>query len=252
MKKIEDYPDLQKLYERNSIEIKNKIIKLLREEPSNSDGPGWIYGFYSPKDGLQSNNNFWIKIGRTERNPFVRVNEWEGNLIFCIKCSYNYRLERLTHLFLDFARENRIGICNKNNSTNQSLLYVIFNYILKFFGGHNNETIHKEIEWFHFVENINVPSIISQIWELVENIFESEILKSSDDSGIIVRQTFPKININTATEKELMKLPSIGKIMSAKIVEYRLRNLFVSIEEIKCVDPYIEMRYDKIKDKIEI
>ncbi len=49
-----------------------------------------------------------------------------------------------------------------------------------------------------------------------------------------------------------MKLPSIGKIMSAKIVEYRLRNLFVSIEEIKYVDPYIEMRYDKIKDKIEI
>ena len=59
------------------------------------------------------------------------------------------------------------------------------------------------------------------------------------------------VNINTADEKELDKLPGIGPAMAKRIVEYRMENgAFQAPEEIKRVKGIGDAKYEKMKDKI--
>ena len=61
------------------------------------------------------------------------------------------------------------------------------------------------------------------------------------------------VNINTADEKELDKLPGIGPAMAKRIVEYRTENgAFQSPEEIKRVKGIGDAKYEKMKDKIAL
>ena len=59
------------------------------------------------------------------------------------------------------------------------------------------------------------------------------------------------VNINTADEKELDKLPGVGPAMAKRIVEYRTENgAFQAPEEIKRVKGIGDAKYEKMKDKI--
>lgn len=306
MEILESYKDLTYLFNRNSLHKRQEIIKLLQTNPSDADGTGWVYGFYSPND-KQLNNDFWIKLGRTNRNPFVRVEqEWGGKLIFCLRSSYDHRLERLIHLFFDFAREERYKDKYKDTCDNAKQLQKVELYTDQKAELYQNKTIPislreimneppiqekkmcwlakifcscfikkkseilnmqsivdqplspapqqknriKEIEWFHFKEEINVPSLVSQIWQLVENTFKSELLTNPKKTFNPI--VMPKININTATEKELMILPSVGKSLASKIVAYRSLKQFDNIEEIKEVNIKLENKYDKLKHRITV
>ena len=61
------------------------------------------------------------------------------------------------------------------------------------------------------------------------------------------------VNINTADEKELDKLPGIGPAMAKRIVEYRMENgAFQAPEEIKRVKGIGDAKYEKMKDKIDL
>ena len=58
-----------------------------------------------------------------------------------------------------------------------------------------------------------------------------------------------KININTATAKELEKLPGIGKTIAERIVEYRQANgAFKSIEDLSKVKGIGKATPDKLRD----
>ncbi len=61
-----------------------------------------------------------------------------------------------------------------------------------------------------------------------------------------------KININTASRVQLMKLPGIGEKTANKIIEYRKNNTFQRIEDIKKVHGIGEKKFDKMKDLIEV
>lgn len=62
-----------------------------------------------------------------------------------------------------------------------------------------------------------------------------------------------KININTASEKELDSLPGIGPTMAKRICEYRqTKGTFTSIDDIKHVKGIGDGLYKKIKDKITV
>lgn len=62
-----------------------------------------------------------------------------------------------------------------------------------------------------------------------------------------------KINLNTATAKQLTSLPGIGEAKALAIIEYRNKaGRFESTEEIKNVSGIGEAMYEKIKDKIMI
>jgi DNA uptake protein ComE-like DNA-binding protein len=248
MNKIEFYPELLLLYNKNDVDIKKKIIDTLNQEPSKCDCDGYIYGFYSPKDKRQK-NNFWIKLGRTERNPFNRAEkEWNGKLIFCLKTRYNHRLERLMHLFFDYAREPRINTYNSQETRETKKTKETFlNKILCCFKKkvkvvEENKEQNREIEWFHFKEKINIPSLTSQIWQLVEDAY------SSDKESEIELE--PKLNINTASLQELILLPNVSKAIAQKIIDYRQHKKFTSIDEIRIVHKNLNIKYNKIRDKI--
>lgn len=69
----------------------------------------------------------------------------------------------------------------------------------------------------------------------------------------IGRQADGKINLNTATEKELQELPGIGPAMSARIVEYRESNgAFQSIDDIKKVRGIGASKFEKLKDRVTL
>jgi competence protein ComEA len=62
-----------------------------------------------------------------------------------------------------------------------------------------------------------------------------------------------KININKATQEELMTLPGIGEAKALSIIKYRSENNgFKSIEEIKNISGIKDSVYNKISDKITI
>lgn len=63
-------------------------------------------------------------------------------------------------------------------------------------------------------------SLIRQIEELSEHNISSEPGSDSSSDSTSCQSFFP-MNVNTATAVELQKLPGIGPVISARIVDYR-------------------------------
>jgi competence protein ComEA len=61
-----------------------------------------------------------------------------------------------------------------------------------------------------------------------------------------------KININTATEKELETLNGIGEVLAKRIIEYRKTNKFNTIEDIMKVSGIADGKFQQIKDDISV
>lgn len=61
-----------------------------------------------------------------------------------------------------------------------------------------------------------------------------------------------KVNINTATKKELVTLKGIGDKIADRIIEYRKAHPFKTIEEIVKVKGISQKKFDKIKDYITV
>ncbi|AQQ59917.1 DNA-binding protein [Helicobacter bilis] len=63
---------------------------------------------------------------------------------------------------------------------------------------------------------------------------------------------FAAVNINTASQKELMTLNGIGEAKAKAIVEYRTKNRFKKIEDIMQVKGIGQAIFDKIKKDIVV
>lgn len=91
---------------------------------------------------------------------------------------------------------------------------------------------------------IIVPSRMKGIEDrsIIDSNQSSETSRSSD-----------KININTASAKELEELPGIGNVLAERIVSFRETNgPFKSIEDIKKVSGIGEKKFESIKDLIVV
>lgn len=90
------------------------------------------------------------------------------------------------------------------------------------------------------------------------SISESELItndnvKSEEDNTGNSLEGNIKVNINTATKEELMKLTNIGESKAEKIIDYRTANgNFNSIEDIKKVSGIGDKLYDSIKENITV
>ncbi len=68
-----------------------------------------------------------------------------------------------------------------------------------------------------------------------------------------ISMAFEQINLNTADEYTLTKVPGIGKLIASRIVEYRQKNgKFKSVEELKNIKGIGKERYEAIKDKVYV
>ncbi|MCX7822462.1 MAG: helix-hairpin-helix domain-containing protein [Syntrophobacterales bacterium] len=66
-------------------------------------------------------------------------------------------------------------------------------------------------------------------------------------------KTMAPININTANEAELQKLPGIGKVLSKRIVEYRTQHgPFAAPEDLMKVKGITQKKFDAIKNHIVV
>lgn len=98
-------------------------------------------------------------------------------------------------------------------------------------------------------QKIYIPKI-SDTKEIVEakNDETSFIIDDGEDNSI---NTNKKININTASQSQLMSLSGIGEGTAIKIIEYRTANgKFKSIEDIKNVSGIGNSKYESIKNYI--
>ena len=92
----------------------------------------------------------------------------------------------------------------------------------------------------------NISESIDQIENETQNVISSAAaVPSASSDGLL--------NINQASESELMQLPGIGQVKAAAIVTYRNSNgPFSSIEEIKNVPGIKEAAFEKIKGMITV
>lgn len=63
---------------------------------------------------------------------------------------------------------------------------------------------------------------------------------------------FAGVNINTATQKELMSLSGIGEAKAKAIIEYRSKTKFKKIEDIMQVPGIGKGIFEKIKEDITV
>jgi len=90
------------------------------------------------------------------------------------------------------------------------------------------------------------------IKEVGEENFDIEMIDSSvyNTSGTVEKSD--KININTASKEQLMSLDGIGEVYSQRIIDYRKKVKFSSIEEIKQIKGIGDKTFEKFKDKITV
>ena len=122
-------------------------------------------------------------------------------------------------------------------------------------GGITNEADLSKVNLAYILEDaqkIYIPNVNEK--EIIENR-SSEIVKSgstqeNSNTGEKLKNG-EKININTATQKELQKLTGIGESIALRIINYRKENgKFNTIEDIKNVSGIGESKFNKIKNDI--
>ena len=90
--------------------------------------------------------------------------------------------------------------------------------------------------------------------QVVQNPDVGEHAQSAGDSPVqSVKSSSGKININTATQRELESLPGIGPVTAQKIITYRQENgSFTEIEAIQNVSGIGPATFEKLKDLITV
>ena len=96
------------------------------------------------------------------------------------------------------------------------------------------------------VEEKNTKEIINKIiTEGGGNVIVGSIEENSKSTG--------KININKATDTELMNIPGVGEVTAAKIIEYReTQGTFKTIEDIKNVSGIGDAKFNAMKEYITV
>ena len=96
---------------------------------------------------------------------------------------------------------------------------------------------------------IYIPSI-EERKENFEKVDQNS--EMTDKSGQTTKRN-GKVNINTASKKELITLEGIGETTADRIIEYRKEiGKFKTIEDLKNVKGIGDAKFNKIKEKVEV
>jgi competence protein ComEA len=79
----------------------------------------------------------------------------------------------------------------------------------------------------------------------------SPVLSSAAEGELKASAAVAKVNVNTASSKDLQRLPEIGKVTAERIIEYRTTvKPFTSPEDLLKVKGIGAKTLDKIRDQI--
>lgn len=128
--------------------------------------------------------------------------------------------------------------------------------VIKLAGGETDKADTTKVNLAFVVED-GVQIYIPNKTENKDNV---EYVKEDSGENIIkemktetTQNKDTKVNINTATQAELEKLPGIGPAIATKILEHRKQvGKFNKIEEIKNVNGLGDSKYNDIKEKIKV
>ena len=95
-------------------------------------------------------------------------------------------------------------------------------------------------------------NVFSRMLEVVVMVFAFSLIMGN--AGFAAKQDMAdKVNINSATVKELIAVRGIGKKKAAAIIAYRTENGgFDSIEDLKKVKGIGKRIFEKIKERITV
>ena len=106
-------------------------------------------------------------------------------------------------------------------------------------------------------EKLFIPSKVKEGTEESKTEEKTYITKANGE-GIVSSNpsksntSSKKININTASKDELMKISGVGESTANKIISYRENKKFNSIEEIKNIPGIGDSKYESMKEEITI
>lgn len=102
----------------------------------------------------------------------------------------------------------------------------------------------------YMISNCNCPKVDNTTCLNTDKVNSNTTSQTSNKTSNVSSNI---VNINTATEEELMQLDGIGESKARSIIDYRNKNgLFKNIDDIKNVSGIGESVYNKIKDSITI
>lgn len=166
-------------------------------------------------------------IEKTSRSVETRIKEWGDRIqVFTIDTDGVDILEKILHMTFDMCRIKRTSAINKNK---------------------------KEIEWFDFTKQIifnnqiNTKDLI--IYDLIIYVIQKFSLMVNNKIALL-SNILSKVNINIASEKELMTLAGIGVKTANNIITHRKNKVFDNIEQLCNVKSIGPGKYNKIKDYI--
>lgn len=199
------------------------------------------FTFIKKEDYLESNYNLNI-LSPNEKNSNTqdklldeKRNDVSNKIVIyitgAIKNEGVYELEENSRI-ADIIEEAG-GLTEEANISNINLAYVLQDG-MKVYIPKKGESVNEM--------NDNTNVYVSR---------EESVTKNSEKIGS--NSNTDKININTATQKELETLPGIGETTALKIINYRNKNgKFSCIEDIKKVSGIGDSKYSKIKDLIRV
>jgi len=119
----------------------------------------------------------------------------------------------------------------------------------------NNEVLNsnaKEIETvFKIVEKECIcPNIKND--SCINTEIDNNTNKENSNNEINNQKENTLVNINTASLEQLMTITGIGESKAISIIEYREKNKFTKVEDIKNVSGIGDALFEKIKDNITI
>jgi len=135
------------------------------------------------------------------------------------------------------------------------------NDAIKMAGGLKKGASTDNINLSKTLKNEMVIIISKKLKENIKNTIKNEALPSSSevigelknsDINNIQNDSNKLISLNKGSLDELMTIPGIGEQKAKQIIEYRINNVFTSIEDIKNVSGIGESLFEKIKDYITI
>lgn len=81
----------------------------------------------------------------------------------------------------------------------------------------------------------------------------AETTEEKHNTETVLEKENGKLNVNTASESDLIALPGIGDVLARRIVEYREENgAFSSVDDLRCVDGIGEKKLDGIRDYVTV